>query len=130
MAAQFLRTPDRSRAELFVHTGQEMDVVGLEKPLRPGQLRIVAAQWGATVTRYETTGFQSRGTVETGPVERNPDQSLNAGQIDLPARCDVFVVQRNPGHMDIHTTSLLSIGNLAGPSSTPETSDQYHPFRV
>src|SRR5262249_19831524 len=89
---QLLRTPDRSRRQVLVHAGLELDVVLLEMLSRCEELLVVTAERGAAVARDETCGIQSHRPVAPDLGHRQADQRLNAGQKDVACSLGVFLV--------------------------------------
>ena len=94
---QLLRTPDRGGGQLFVDTGQELDMVPLQLCFCVPQGFVQTAQRRAAVTRHEACGVVPGGQVAPALHEHQAHQRLHAIEIDTARGGRVFVVERNAG---------------------------------
>ena len=88
-----LRAPDGGRREVFVHPGLETDVVGFELGLRLPEREVVGAERRAAIARDEARGVQTRGEIAAPLHQGQPNQRLDAREIDAPALAQVAVLE-------------------------------------
>ena len=81
-SSHHLRTPCRRRGEILVHTRLKMDVMRLQRGLRPPQVHVIGADRRPAIARDIPAGIQSRGDVALALLDRQPHQRLHAGHID------------------------------------------------
>src|SRR3989442_117497 len=89
-----LRAPDRSRRQVLVDAGLELDVVALEMLLRAPQRLVEPAERRAAVARDEAGGIEAGSGVALALQQHQADQRLRAGEEDAAALQRVLVVER------------------------------------
>src|SRR5262252_10890386 len=92
--ADHLAAEDGGGPEILVEPRGEDDVMRLEQGALALQSLVEAAQGRATVARDEGGGTEPASLISAVLVERQTDQSLDAGEIDAARLLRVFRVQR------------------------------------
>ncbi len=89
-----LRAPNGCRAEIFVNSGSDFDVVAFEERARPQELLIETPKRRASVPRDKERCAQSGSLVCPPLVHRQAHEGLYPGQICASIFERVFVIKR------------------------------------
>ena len=97
-----LRAPDRSRGEILVQPGLELDVGAIEELLRFPQRLVERAERRAAVAGNESRGVEAGQRVALALQDQESDEGLGAGQVDAAGIervlvVDIDVAQRGNG---------------------------------
>jgi hypothetical protein len=90
-----LAAPHGGGGEVLVDAGLELDAAALEEALGRPQCVVIGAERRAAIAGDEAAGLEPRGGVALHLHDRQPDERLDAVEIDAPRLQIVFIVERD-----------------------------------